>query len=162
MLITRHGTKAYANGKSDTYQFDPPLTLTGIDNASTLGLSLLDANIDEILTSPYYRCIQTALAIQRVLKQFGRDISVKIEPLLAEYLGNQKVVREADLRLDAWLSYPGVETIKDLRIRVKKFTQRYPVVTTRKLIVTHGLVIRQLLEWNVVDIEETTVYQAMR
>jgi broad specificity phosphatase PhoE len=93
MLYIRHGQKAYSNGKADKFCFDPPLTEQGKTASITRfsNLLLTQGLPQRIISSPYLRARETAqIAHDVILQLTGISIPVSYDPLLGEYLGNQK------------------------------------------------------------------------
>lgn len=93
MLYIRHGQKAYSNGKAEKFCFDPPLTEQGKAASVSRFSDLLLTQVlpQRIISSPYLRARETAqIAHDVILQLTGISIPVSYDPLLGEYLGNQK------------------------------------------------------------------------
>jgi broad specificity phosphatase PhoE len=146
-VFIRHSLKEYANGKSEEYKFDPPLTQEGITAATHAAFELeqIYGQFDVIITSPFRRCLQTAAVIASVFSQMGKPIRIIKEPMVGEYLGNHKSIDEEDFRCSITDDVIFPETIEDLRKRVSNFERLLGVKLYRKpLIVTHGIFMQML------------------
>lgn len=89
--IVRHGERIDSVDKSwkttAERPHDPPLTPLGIEQAAASGRALRGHRLDVIFTSPFLRCVQTALAIAEAL---GPDAPrIQVEPGLGEWLFNR-------------------------------------------------------------------------
>ena len=88
--VVRHGERAdVADGEwwiTAKRPHDPPLTPLGLRQARAAGLALVGQRVDCIYSSPFYRCVQTALGIAEAL---GGGLKVKIEPGLGEMLHHE-------------------------------------------------------------------------
>ena len=146
MLYIRHGQKSYCNGKSLNYSLDPDLTEFGRLNAKNRFEYLLNkfGIPDVIITSPYLRTRETAQIAQNViLEQTGQFIPIMYDPLIGEYLGNQKNVPFVNGLRPETLQYNPVphETWDQFSQRVEDH------VVSDKLsgwYVTHGLFIQKI------------------
>ena len=75
---------------SKSWPYDPPLSDQGLVSAEELGLKLrkllaeLEAELHVVVTSPFFRCVQTAVLI---CKHFGRGTKLLIDNSLGEIYG---------------------------------------------------------------------------
>jgi len=87
IAVVRHGERAdqaapktwFRSMLGKRYPFDPPLTLAGTKQAKTLGKELLaryNGEFSMVISSPFIRCIETAVEICRV---FGVSLCVDRE-----------------------------------------------------------------------------------
>lgn len=146
MLYIRHGQKAYRNGESDKFYFDPPLTEQGKSAAIARFSDLLFTQgvPQRIISSPYLRARETAqIAHDVILQLTGLVVPVTYDSLLGEYLGNQKKkdlydgVRPETLELhpippEEWRDYS--MRVRQLLLTAKESTWN----------ITHGVVIQSI------------------
>ena len=146
MLYIRHGLKAYRNGESDKFYFDPPLTEQGKSTAIARFSDLLfKQGIPEyIISSPYLRARETAqIAHDVILQLTGVSIGVKYDPLLGEYLGNQRKKDLADGVHPETLELQPIppEEWRDYSARIQKHIAQ---ATDCTWYITHGVVIQSI------------------
>lgn len=140
-IYIRHGDKAYGNGKVEKYKHDPPLTIIGVKEMTTLTLSLLEKYRlpQYIISSPYRRCRESAgHIIKTIYLNTGKEIPLFIDVNVSEYLGNHK-----KSRLDVYpetMKYnpPHPETFHNFRQRIIDHDSKCP---DNVWVVTHGIVI---------------------
>jgi broad specificity phosphatase PhoE len=83
--ITRHGNRLdfvdpnWAKGAA--YPFDPPLSPDGVDQARQTATALRGTGISRVVSSPFRRCVQTAIEIVEIL-----DVPIVLEWGLSEWL----------------------------------------------------------------------------
>jgi len=149
ITFIRHGVKEYENNKGPygSYQHDPDIK----DFSNTVVFDLYNKNkFKQIVCSPYKRTRNTAMKIKELLEKNDIYVDLIIEPLAAEYLGNQKPKGHfADVDPETFSLYEpklGVENIAMLKKRLKKFKNKLINSKTDLLVVTHGLNIRFLHE----------------
>jgi len=91
VAVIRHGERAdtawdkawYSSEDSDNFPGDPPLTQVGVEEAKAVGQSLKEmGNFQVVVSSPYLRCVQTALAIADQL-----NVVVLLDHQLGEVYG---------------------------------------------------------------------------
>lgn len=146
MLYIRHGEKAYRNGESDKFYFDPPLTEHGKSTAIIRFSDLLfkQGLPQYIVSSPYLRARETAqIAHDVILQLTGVTVPINYDPLLGEYLGNQRKkdladgVRPETLELDP---IPPEEW-RDYSLRIQRHISQASNYTWY---ITHGVVIQSI------------------
>jgi broad specificity phosphatase PhoE len=132
IIFIRHGEKKYNNNKGIPI-YDPPLK----DNIVMPEIN----NIDEIISSPYLRCRQTAV-------MYGNNITINSD--IGEFLGNQSIPITANTVDSETFKYelpPIKETINQLHVRVEKFLNELYEMREHKTIlcVTHGIIIASII-----------------
>lgn len=139
-IFIRHGPKAYANGHSETYAHDPPLTEEGPELCRQKALQLLKSygRPSVIRYSPYLRTRQTAEAMA---SQIPGGCPMICDVRLSEYLGNHRTVPLDVYPETAILSPPHPENYHQFTYRVKTFFTD-PSIQEYEWNVTHGLVIK--------------------
>jgi broad specificity phosphatase PhoE len=98
--------------------YDPPLSADGVEQARRLGHRLRDEGIDNIVTSPFLRTVQTAHHVSETL-----EVPIFIEPGFGEFLHEHSFER-----------LPRLRTLEALRAQYPKlghgyeasWTARYP------------------------------------
>ena len=146
MLYIRHGQKAYRNGGSEKFYFDPPLTEQGRTEAIKRFADLLfyQGVPERIISSPYLRARETAqIAHDVILRLTGLSISVTYDPLLGEYLGNQRKMDLCDGVRPETLELQPIppEKWKEYSFRIKKHLLYAKEYTWY---ITHGVVIQSI------------------
>ena len=146
MLYIRHGQKAYRNGESDKFYFDPPLTEQGKSTAISRFSDLLfkQGIPQRIISSPYLRARETAqIAHDVILQLTGASIPVSYDPLLGEYLGNQRKKELQDGVRPETLELQPIppEEWRDYSFRVRRHLERAHDCTWY---ITHGVVIQSI------------------
>eukprot|EP00931_Biecheleriopsis_adriatica_P100843 TRINITY_DN76084_c0_g1_i1.p1 TRINITY_DN76084_c0_g1~~TRINITY_DN76084_c0_g1_i1.p1 ORF type:complete len:425 (-),score=57.16 TRINITY_DN76084_c0_g1_i1:64-1338(-) len=105
VAIVRHAERAdkdlqnawNTSRDAERFPFDPPITAAGIRDARSIARRLAEsAPTDCIKTSPYLRCIQTALVMAEEL-----DACVEIDHRLAEVM-NREACGDMDLDKTPW------------------------------------------------------------
>lgn len=154
MLYIRHAQKAYSNGNSELYPLDPSLTDKGRFDAKIRFRYLLKkfGVPYKIITSPYLRTRETAqIARDLILNEYNISIEIIYEPLIGEYLGHQKVIKEEFLRPETLILKPILlkESWNEFIDRIKNFIN----FSTDGWYITHGVVIKTLLFLKGIDIK---------
>lgn len=91
IIFIRHGKKQFSNGKGpkNSYQHDSPISEDEISlkeiNDKSQELISKYSKPNYCITSPYFRCRQTLTLLLNKIRS-----SIFIDPLLSEFLGNQK------------------------------------------------------------------------
>lgn len=142
ITFIRHGVKEYENNKGPygSYQHDPDIK----DFPNTIVFDLYNKNkFKQIICSPYKRTRNTAMKIKELLEKNDIYVDLIIEPLAAEYLGNQKPRGHfADVDPETFSLYEpklGVENIAMLKKRLRKLKTKLVNIKTNLLVVTHGI-----------------------
>eukprot|EP00397_Hematodinium_sp_SG-2012_P060084 GEMP01077798.1.p1 GENE.GEMP01077798.1~~GEMP01077798.1.p1 ORF type:complete len:277 (+),score=45.01 GEMP01077798.1:47-877(+) len=148
------------------YPFDCPLTAEGLERATKVGHILREeeSNFRLVVTSPYLRCVQTAICICRAL---GNDPFIAIDDDLGEVYGPgtmgdwivppesrppeylTTLIKDAGLNLVAGPNRgkfgkkpPWGETISDARVRMlaaaENYTRRSAHIGKNFVLITHG------------------------
>jgi 2,3-bisphosphoglycerate-dependent phosphoglycerate mutase len=161
VYLIRHG-ETTLNAARILQPPDTPLSEHGSAQAYALGARLRAQSVDAILSSDMVRAMQTAKAILAE-RPVADSLALKISPLLQErnlgdYRGQPYEVIGCDL-LDFKEAPPGGESLVAFEARVAiAFDQvialhRLLTVTTNPdpllLVVSHGLVIRRMIEAHV-------------
>jgi broad specificity phosphatase PhoE len=161
IYLIRHG-ETTLNAARILQPADTPLSQHGLAQAAALGERLKTREVDAILSSDMVRAMQTAQAILAA-RAIADVRSLKISHLLQErnlgdYRGQPYEVIGCDL-LDFKEAPPGGESLADFEARVAiAFEQvialhQLLVVPTNPdpllLVVSHGLVIRRMIEAHV-------------
>lgn len=149
ITFIRHGVKEYENNKGPygSYQHDPDIK----DFQNTIVFDLYNKNkFKQIVCSPYKRTRNTAMKIKELLEKNNIYVDLIIEPLAAEYLGNQRPQGHyADVDPETFSLFEpklGVENIAMLKKRLKIFKNKLVNAKTDLLVVTHGFNISLLHE----------------
>ena len=146
MLYIRHGLKAYRNGESDKFYFDPPLTEQGKSTAIARFSDLLfkQGLPQYIVSSPYLRARETAqIAHDVILQLTGVSVPINYDPLLGEYLGNHSKKDLADGVHPETLELQPIppEEWRDYSARIQKHRAQAREYTWY---ITHGVVIQSI------------------
>lgn len=146
MLYIRHGLKAYRNGESDKFYFDPPLTEQGKSTAIARFSDLLfkQGLPQYIVSSPYLRARETAqIAHDVILQLTGVSVPINYDPLLGEYLGNQRKKDLADGVRSETLELQPIppEEWRDYSARIQRHIAQ---ATEYTWYITHGVVIQSI------------------
>lgn len=160
-IYIRHAEKAYKNGKpflpksnvmperAYTYAHDPPLTRRGRKAAKLLAEELLRKYPTpvQIITSPYLRTRETAIAMAKVVVRKCPPASIKItcQEDISEYLGNH-----VGIPLDVSPSTgihrpPHPENFYQFRNRIKQHYISWDESSEVTWVITHGIVITEIL-----------------
>eukprot|EP00736_Rhodelphis_marinus_P014178 Rmarinus@m.27279 len=85
VILVRHGERIDDVSESWSLSaerpFDPPLTTNGIKQADLTAKRLADAGVTHVFSSPFLRCVQTALPIARAIGQ-----SIRLEDGFSEWV----------------------------------------------------------------------------
>ncbi len=139
-LLIRHGPKAHANNDLwAEYRLDPPLTSSGTVFTRQRMSKIVSefGEPDMVVCSPYLRTRQTA---EILVSLCTNEPGVIIEPLLSEYLGNQKGELRGCMRDETSKHNPPIEeTMNQFRTRVKEYLERVSQFQGKIYLVTHGL-----------------------
>lgn len=154
-IYIRHGDKAYDNGhpppgSSRKPAYDPPLTHKGKKKAVLLAEELLKKYPipTRIITSPYLRARQTAIAMASVVvkKYSPCTIAINYDRNLSEYLGNHRNAILDVTSTTAKCHPPHPETFKKFRDRVKRhYTESIDLPGEVIWIITHGIIIKEII-----------------
>lgn len=154
-IYIRHGDKAYNNGhppesSSQKPAYDPPLTHKGKKKAALLAEELLKKYPvpTRIITSPYLRARQTAIAMASVVvkKYSPCSITISYDRDLSEYLGNHRNANLDVTSTTAKCHPPHPESFKKFRERVERhYTNWIDSPNEVVWIITHGIVIREII-----------------
>ncbi len=136
LIFIRHAEKEYENGHGPAgcYQHDPHITQTAEELADRGHYLRTKYGRPEIcFVSPYLRTRETLAGLEP-------NASVQIEPLLGEFLGNQRKT-DVDPTTCQFALPPAGETMIQLRQRCRLFLDSVKEIEGIAWIVTHGLVI---------------------
>lgn len=161
IVILRHASKLYDNGKSSTNRFDPAIKDTEKERCSQIlkryFIEYSDIKPTRIISSPFLRCRQTAGIIADSIKdKFGESIQVEIDSNLSEFLGFQKDISPGDFHFETYKHSPyGIEEGKKENLnmfqnRVTRFMSDITEENKDKQqevlwIITHGIFINTFL-----------------
>jgi len=160
-LLARHGETQWNQQKKLQGQLDSPLTQSGISQASSLGHSLAQANIELIISSPLPRALLTADIIQQHLFCPLLEESALIERHFGDWQG--KLIRDIEHSLEFKATFnevffevtaqkpPNGESAlaSSKRLQRALVDIAHNTSKTKILIVSHGDILRSFLSLNV-------------
>lgn len=153
MLYIRHGPKMFRNSITEPFGLDPALTPHCDSQLITTFTFYLDqyGPPSSIVSSPYYRCHQTALLAQQAIEHAtGVHVPISFDSQIGEYLGNQKQNYSLDkLRPSTLVHHPiPPETLLQFKQRVSHHKKSAKSDTWY---ITHGLFIQFLYQYYTSD-----------
>jgi broad specificity phosphatase PhoE len=149
IVLIRHGQTAF-NFARIVQGADAPLNETGLRQAELVGARLRGMSPAHLLTSDHPRALTTAEVIGR-----HTSLTIEVSPLLRERdmgdFSNRPYAEFTDFHpLAADVNPPNGETWTDFHARVREafslVVERRSTLRGPLLVVTHGLVIRSILE----------------
>lgn len=153
-IYIRHSEKAYRNGHNATLKHDPPITHEGKVRAAHIAKLLSEKYGPPVLimTSPYRRTRETAIAMREALaasQQPGMYIpEIRCDRYISEYLGNHD---EMDVTEETAKHLPPTHTenLIGFKTRIRQHIQIASLIDDLKYpvwFITHGFVISTLTE----------------
>lgn len=145
-IYIRHAEKEYSNGESEIYKHDPNITNNGREKARRVAKFLIDkwGVPDMIVCSPYERTRETAKEMASII---DKDIKIKCDVRLSEYLGNHKE-DELDVKRETEkYNPPHPEIFFEMDSRVLLHNDEMQELDDSEMIVwfiTHGIIINRI------------------
>lgn len=148
MLLIRHTSKAYRNGKSEEFSCDPEITPEGITKAESKFKEYIKIYglPNKIVCSPFIRTRQTAEVLRDLMKiEYETVIEIEVAPGISEYLGHQQNFNKiTDVREDTQkYDIPYEKNFGHFISRVKKFI---PLMENGAWYITHGTVMHTIVK----------------
>lgn len=144
-LYIRHGEKSYSNGNYDEFSLDPGLTENGKFQAKDRFKQLLNLYgiPATIVSSPYLRARETAqIAHDVIFEETGIFIQIIYDPIIGEYLGNQKLrYNSKSLHNDTLIHNPIPP--ENWNVFVRRVNKHYKSHPHSGWYITHGVFIQQ-------------------
>lgn len=136
VYLVRHGVTHWNQQKRLQGEAEVPLSAKGVAQAELLSVAISDAKIDQMYSSPRVRAISTSKIILRDRSETPfcvdeRLSEIKFGDVSGMTLGQVDnflpgLLEELDQ--DKWfVSWPGGESIEDVRIRLEGFLSEYEV-----------------------------------
>lgn len=158
IYLIRHAESiANTQGIYQGQSYDSELSPLGIKQADALGKRFADTTIDEILTSPLKRAVETARALQR---HHRSPVSINMEPLLVETnhgqwegLPKAEIARRWPDLLQSWqttpskVQFPGGEHFRDTATRAISWLMSVIPSEHSVVVVTHINIIQALMTY---------------
>ena len=159
IIFVRHGETTWSKTREHRFRgrIDIPLNDTGVLQAKAVGKHLEGENVATIYSSPLKRARDTAAEIAKLHELPVRDLKGFIDLHFGDWQGELHETMQAKYPelYQRWktapstMTFPGGETLQDVRDRIKKTLAE--LVKTHEndtiVVVTHGAVLRVLLSY---------------